>query len=119
MRFGRCGDGSIESTPFYSSAEGLPIYHDHDYNLVSVYNNTTSSDQDAMAMMYVYMKGNQFRRPEACGKIWPASARPSEPANTYSRCGAAPIRVFTINRSRPPRLVGAVAFTMAGFATAS
>jgi hypothetical protein len=47
----------------YSSAEGVPLYKDHQYELVSVYNNTTPEDQDAMAVMFLYVLDKEFRRP--------------------------------------------------------
>ena len=39
----------------YSSAEGIPVYHDHEYEMVSVYDNTSGTDQDAMATFFVYL----------------------------------------------------------------
>lgn len=39
-----------------SSAEGIPVYADHDYELVSVYNNTSAEPQDSMAVMYLYLR---------------------------------------------------------------
>jgi len=52
---GRVGLASVET---FSSAEGLPLSADHEYDLVVVYNNTTAIPQDAMAslLMYVYAK---------------------------------------------------------------
>jgi hypothetical protein len=34
---------------YYSSEQGLPFYKDHDYELISVYNNPTAQNSDAMA----------------------------------------------------------------------
>ena len=39
----------------FSSAEGIPVFPDHEYELVSLYNNTTDEDQDSMAVMYIYL----------------------------------------------------------------
>jgi len=47
----------------YSSEEGIPIYADHDYELISTYNNTTSEDQDSMAVMLLYLRDHEFRKP--------------------------------------------------------
>jgi len=47
----------------YSSQRGIPVFKDHDYEIVSVYNNTTGVDQDAMAVMYLYLLDREFRRP--------------------------------------------------------
>jgi len=38
----------------YSSPEGLPLHPDHEYELVSVYDNPTDSDKDAMAVFFLY-----------------------------------------------------------------
>jgi hypothetical protein len=45
------------------SEEGIPIYHDHHYELVSVYNNTSGQDQDSMAVMFLYLADRSFHRP--------------------------------------------------------
>ena len=39
----------------YSSAEGIPLYKDHEYEVVSVYDNVSGVDQDAMAVMLLYV----------------------------------------------------------------
>ncbi len=44
----------------YSSVEGLPVFADHEYEMVSVYNNTTNEDQDSMAVMYMYLRDQEF-----------------------------------------------------------
>lgn len=46
----------------FSSDEGIPVYRDHHYELVSVYNNTSGKDQDAMATMFLYMLDKDFNR---------------------------------------------------------
>lgn len=45
-----------------ASAEGLPVYADHDYELVSVYNNTSDQPQDSMAVMYIYLRDLELER---------------------------------------------------------
>jgi len=40
---------------FYSSTIGIPVYHDRDYELVTVYDNTTDEDIDAMAVMRIFV----------------------------------------------------------------
>jgi hypothetical protein len=40
----------------FSSREGIPLYRDHEYELVSIYNNTTPVDQDSMAVMHLYVR---------------------------------------------------------------
>ncbi len=57
---GRIG---IDRVDHLSSPEGIPIYKDHQYELVSVYDNTSGEDQDSMAVMYLYLLDKDFRRP--------------------------------------------------------
>lgn len=45
---------------YYSSEEGLSFYKDHDYELISVYNNPTDQDSDAMAQMMIYYLDKEF-----------------------------------------------------------
>ena len=54
----------LDAVQYYSSEEGLKLHADHEYELVSVYNNTTSEDHDSMAVMYIYALDKEFRRPE-------------------------------------------------------
>lgn len=51
----RIGLASVQT---YSSVEGLPLFANHEYDLVVIYNNTSREPQDAMAslLMYVYAK---------------------------------------------------------------
>jgi hypothetical protein len=58
---GRIGLERVES---FTSAEGVPVYADHEYELVSTYENTTNEDQDSMAIMFLYMLDNEFIRPQ-------------------------------------------------------
>lgn len=51
----------IEHVDFFSSAEGLPLYRDREYEIVSVYNNTSGEDQDSMAVMYLYLLDREYR----------------------------------------------------------
>ncbi|MDQ6893329.1 MAG: hypothetical protein M3167_11715 [Acidobacteriota bacterium] len=53
----------MEHVDSFSSAKGVPIYKDHQYQMISVYNNTTSVDQDSMAVMFLFVLDRQFRRP--------------------------------------------------------
>ncbi|MCC6524419.1 MAG: hypothetical protein IT373_17300 [Polyangiaceae bacterium] len=53
----------LEHVDFYSSTEGLPLYKDHEYELVSIYDNTTDVDQDSMAVMNMYMLDKAYKRP--------------------------------------------------------
>lgn len=41
---------------YYTSAEGIPLYKDHQYELISTYNCTDSTEEHtAMAVMYLYL----------------------------------------------------------------
>jgi len=55
----RIGLAHVES---YSSEDGLRLYRDHEYALISVYNNTSGEQQDAMAVMFVYMVDANFEK---------------------------------------------------------
>ena len=47
----------------YSSDEGFELYQGHEYELVSIYDNTSGEDQDSMAVMFLYLLDEQFERP--------------------------------------------------------
>jgi hypothetical protein len=53
----------LDRVDTFESEEGIPILHDHHYELVSTYDNTSGQDQDSMAVMYLYLKDPDFRRP--------------------------------------------------------
>lgn len=57
---GRIG---IERVEHLASAEGIPFFKDHEYELVSVYDNTSGEEQDSMAVMYLYLHDRNFQRP--------------------------------------------------------
>ena len=52
----------VSKLDYYSSKEGLPVYKDHEYEMVSVYNNTTPVNQDAMATMFFYYYDKEFNK---------------------------------------------------------
>lgn len=58
------GKIGIDRVDHLASAEGIPLYADHEYELVSVYDNTSGEAQDSMAVMYMYLLDHGFRRPE-------------------------------------------------------
>jgi hypothetical protein len=53
----------LEHIDYFTSDEGVPLYKDHEYELVSVYENTSGEDQDSMAVMYLYLHDQNFTRP--------------------------------------------------------
>ena len=50
----------LERLEYFSSAEGVPVYADHDYELVCNYQNTTDENQDSMASLFIYMEDKEF-----------------------------------------------------------
>ena len=49
---GRIG---IESVEPYADKNGVMLYQDHEYELISIYDNTSDRDFSAMAVMYLYL----------------------------------------------------------------
>ncbi len=54
----------LERVEHFSSEEGIPVYKSHEYELVSVYDNTSDTEQDSMAVMFLYLAERDFRRPK-------------------------------------------------------
>ncbi|MEM8963053.1 MAG: hypothetical protein AAGD38_16335 [Acidobacteriota bacterium] len=54
----RIGLSTVDSL---SSVEGIPVYRGHEYELVSVYDNPTDEAQDAMAVMYIYLRDQRLQ----------------------------------------------------------
>ncbi len=50
----------LKHVDYFASKEGIQLYKDHQYELVSVYNNTSLVDQDSMAVMYFYVEDKNF-----------------------------------------------------------
>jgi hypothetical protein len=59
------GGIGLTHVDYFSSAEGIPVFKDHEYELVSVYNNTTNDDQDSMAVLFVYFLDQEYRGPDS------------------------------------------------------
>ena len=53
----------LDHVEHFSSEAGVPVYKDHQYELVSVYDNTSQEEQDSMAIMFLYMLDKEFVRP--------------------------------------------------------
>lgn len=53
----------------YSSPEGLPVFADHEYELISTYNNTTQEKQDSMAVMYLYLHDRELDRDKVIASL--------------------------------------------------
>ncbi|HET9234870.1 MAG TPA: hypothetical protein VFP10_12085, partial [Candidatus Eisenbacteria bacterium] len=43
-----------------SSQAGVPLHRDHQYEIVTRYNNTTQADIDAMSILYIYCRDWTF-----------------------------------------------------------
>ncbi len=54
----------LDHVDHYSSVEGIRFDRDHEYELVSVYNNTSGEPQDAMAVMFLYHHDARFVKPD-------------------------------------------------------
>jgi hypothetical protein len=64
----------------FSSEEGIPLYKGHEYEIVSVYNNTSGEDQDSMAVMNLYLFDKEFKKPDLSKAPKPASSSKPDPA---------------------------------------
>lgn len=53
----------LEHVDYFSSVEGLPLIREHQYELVSVYDNTSGIDQDSMAAVFLYLENKEFKAP--------------------------------------------------------
>jgi hypothetical protein len=51
----RKGRAGLEHVDAYSSIEGTRLFKDHEYTLISVYENDSGEMQDAMAIMFLYL----------------------------------------------------------------
>lgn len=50
----------LEHVESYSSVEGTKLYKDHEYSLISIYQNDSATRQDAMASMFLYILDTAF-----------------------------------------------------------
>ncbi len=55
---------ALEHVEHVSSVEGLPLYKDHEYEIVSVYENFSGEDQDAMATVFMYIRADDVSTAE-------------------------------------------------------
>jgi len=58
-RAAQIGLRQVES---YSSAEGIEIFGDHGYELITTYDNTSGEPQDSMAVMFLYAADAAFEK---------------------------------------------------------
>lgn len=52
----------VEWVEQISLPQGVVLHKDHNYDLVSTYNNTSGQDRTAMAVMYMYLEDREFKR---------------------------------------------------------
>lgn len=52
----------LERVEQIASPNGITLHKDHQYELVSAYNNTSGVDRTAMAVMYLYVEDTEFQR---------------------------------------------------------
>ena len=55
------GKVGLDHVDFYSSVEGLRVYRDHQYELISTYHNTSDIEHDSMAVMFLYLHDKEYR----------------------------------------------------------
>jgi len=60
MAMNSVGRIGLDHVEYFSSEEGIPLYKDHEYALISTYDNTSDEQQDAMAVMFVYMLDKNY-----------------------------------------------------------
>jgi hypothetical protein len=70
----------LSHVDFFSSEAGIPLYKDHEYEVVSVYENTSNEPQDSMAVMNLYLHDKRFRKPDPAALKKKLGAAPAEPA---------------------------------------
>lgn len=56
------GKIGLDHVDYFSSVNGIELFKDHEYEIVSVYNNTTEQEQDSMAVMYLYARDKVFKK---------------------------------------------------------
>jgi hypothetical protein len=56
---------ALESISTYSSQDGLLLQKDHQYGLISIYDNQTDKELDSMAVMYLYIHDPKYLPPSA------------------------------------------------------
>lgn len=54
----------LREVEYYSSPTGFTLYDDHEYEVVSIYENTSGEDQDSMAVLFIYALDREYERPK-------------------------------------------------------
>jgi hypothetical protein len=58
----------LAEVEYLKSAEGIPVYKGHEYQLTSVYVNPTEQAHDSMAVMYMYLRARDLESTLARGR---------------------------------------------------
>ena len=53
----------LDHVDAFVSSEGVPIFRNHKYELISVYNNTTKTTHDSMASVFLGVEDREFSKP--------------------------------------------------------
>ena len=53
----------LANVDYFSSQEGIPLYKDHEYEMISVYDNDSGVNQDSMATFFLYLLDKDFQKP--------------------------------------------------------
>lgn len=59
----------LDDVDSFASDEGIPVYKNHEYEMVCSYNNTTDENIDSMAVMYLYLGDTEFDYAEVKRRI--------------------------------------------------
>lgn len=81
----------LSEVDHFSSPKGVPMYKNHDYELVSVYKNTTKVDQDSMAVMLLFLLDKDFKKPNPANRPAGQSGVQATPAPVAER--SAPLAI--------------------------
>ncbi len=73
---GRIGLDRVET---WSDVEGLPLYKDHEYDLIATYDNTSGEKQDAMSVLFLYVEARDLEWVADSGERAPGRWRQIDP----------------------------------------
>ncbi|HEY2830568.1 MAG TPA: peptidylprolyl isomerase [Thermoanaerobaculia bacterium] len=59
------GKVGLDKVETFTSEKGVPMYKDHKYELISVYDNPTQQNADSMASAFLALEDPEFVRPDA------------------------------------------------------
>jgi hypothetical protein len=75
----------LAQVDYFSSPEGLPLFKDHEYEIISMYNNTTGENQDSMAVMNLYLLDKEFKKPDLAAVKKQLDEKREKPAENPAR----------------------------------